>query len=111
MQINQSSYSPGNFPNRSAGRNLPSSRSVCGKRNTTICPTCFTKKLLLYRKDCTKQTHLPYRASPKPTIKKSNLVSLVVRLSCVSIPHSQAILPAKNAAISVRIEGFFHQLS
>ena len=28
MQINQSSYSPGNFPNKRAGRNLPSSRSV-----------------------------------------------------------------------------------
>src|SRR3990172_3202688 len=111
MQISQSSYSPGNFPNRSAGRNLPSSRSVCGNRNTTTCPACFIQKPPVSQRGYIKQAHPPRRALQKIMIKKPNPVFPVVRLSSINIEQSRAILPEKNAAIIARIGEFFRQVS
>ena len=111
MQISQSSYSPGNFPNRSAGRNLPSSRSVCGNRNTTTCPACFIQKPPVHQRGCIKQAHLLFHALPKITRKKPNPAFPVLQLSSINIERSRAILPEKNAAIFARIGEFFRQVS
>src|SRR3972149_9094596 len=111
MQISQSSYSRGNFPNKSAGRNLPSSRSVCGNRNTTICPACFIQKPPVSQRGCIKQALLLFHALLKITIKKPNPAFPAVRLSAINIERNRAILPEKNAAIFARIGEFFPQVS
>lgn len=81
IQINQSSYSPGSFPNKRAGRNLPSSRSVYGKRKTTTCPAFFMQRPLVYLTCYTKQVHLVYLALLKTVITKPNPAFLAVQPS------------------------------
>jgi hypothetical protein len=105
IQIGQSLCSPGNFPNRSAGRNLPSSSSVRGKRNTAICPACFMQRPLVNQKGCTRQAHRRYRALPR--IRKPNLVFLAARLSSINIERNQATPLEGNTAVFVHIVEFF----
>src|SRR5215208_847470 len=106
MQISQSSYSPGSLPNKSAGRNLPSSRSVWGKRNTTTCPAFFMQKLSVYLKCYINQIRFPYYALPTTMTTKPNPAFLAVQPSLAGIGQNQTILPEMHAEVFVHTGGF-----
>jgi hypothetical protein len=111
IQINQSSYSPGSFCNKSAGRSLPSSRSVWGNRNNTICPACFMQKRPLNQRDCTSLSHLLCHAWQMIMTEKSIPVSLVVRLSWLNTEYNQEGPLDKSKVNTGYIGGFFRQVS